>query len=234
MIRTNITRANILKTIVTACYLVLSIASPSAIASDLMSQVHDLQVGWAKANYQLKDDAQTDAFETLIKQGQATTTEYADAAESWIWLGIIQSTYAGKAGPFSAMGYAKDAKASLEKAIEINPEALHGSAYTSLGILYAKVPGWPIGFGDDDEAAKLLEKAIKINPDGIDSNYFYADFLAEQDHYKKAKQHLLKAQAAPARPSRPIADKGRQLEIKKLLSKVNEELEYEALQENDY
>jgi len=235
IIRTNPLRTTILKTMVigTLSLGLLAITSQSVYASDLMTQVHDLQVGWAKANYQLEDDAQTDAFEALIKQGQTATQQYADAAESWIWLGIIQSTYAGKAGPFSALGYAKDAKASLEKAIAINPEALHGSAYTSLGTLYFKVPGWPLGFGDDDEAEKLLKKAMDINPDGIDSNYFYADFLTDQDHYSQAKKHLLKAQDAAARPTRPVADKGRHQEIKNLLAKVAEELEYEASQESD-
>jgi len=205
----------------------------SVLASDLMSDVHDLQVGWAKANYQLEGDAKTSAFESLIEQGKATTTKYANDAESWIWLGIIQSTYAGEAGPLSAMGYAKDAKASLEKALELNPKALDGSAYTSLGTLYFKVPGWPIGFGDNDEAEKLLSNAMKIDPDGIDSNYFYADFLYEQDNYKAAKEHLLKAKAAPARPARPIADKGRHQDIAALLVKVNEELEDENSEADD-
>ena len=86
------------------------------------------------------------------------------------------------------------------------------------------MPGWPLSFGDDDVAAKMLKKALTINPNGIDSNYFYADYLAEQDDYKQAKNFLLKAKAAPARPHRPIADEGRQREIAALLKTVNEEL----------
>jgi hypothetical protein len=55
----------------------------------------------------------------------------------------------------------------------IDPRALQGSAYTSLGSLYYQVPGWPIGFGDDKRAEAMLLKALEINPDGIDPNYFY-------------------------------------------------------------
>jgi cytochrome c-type biogenesis protein CcmH/NrfG len=94
-----------------------------------------------------------------------------------------------------------------------------------LGILYSKVPCWPIGFGDDDKALELLDKALALSPDGIDSNYFYADFLTEQGKYKAAEQHLLKAQQAPARPTRPLADKGRQQEIAVLLAKVQQKLQ---------
>ncbi len=39
----------------------------------------------------------------------------------------------------------KEARASLEAALKIAPEALDGSAYTSLGSLYYQVPGWPLG-----------------------------------------------------------------------------------------
>lgn len=202
-------------------------------ADNLAADIHRLQLDWAKANYELKDEEQSKAFEHLIEQAKAATEKYADKAESWIWSGIIQSTYAGKAGPLSALGYAKAAKADLEKALSINPDALQGSAYTSLGTLYFKVPGWPLGFGDDDKAEEMLKKAVAINPNGIDSNYFYADFLIEQDEYLQAKKYLLKAQSAAPRPQRPLADKGRQIEIAHLLEKVNEELAYDQSSDDD-
>ena len=47
---------------------------------------------------------------------------------------------------------------------------LDGSAYNSLGVLYYKVPGWPVGFGDKAKARELLQKALAINPKGIDAN----------------------------------------------------------------
>jgi len=193
--------------------------------ADVSPEVQALQTGWSKANYQLKDDAQETAFLSLIEQAKALTKAEPTSAEAWIWQGIIQSTFAGIAGPFDAMDYAEAAKAAFEQAMQIDDQALQGSAYTSLGTLYFKVPGWPIGFGDDDKAKELLEKAVQLNPAGIDSHYFYADFLYEQDEYVDAKKHLLLAQAAAPRPNRPIADTGRQADIKQLLAKVTEELD---------
>lgn len=108
--------------------------------------------------------------------------------------------------------------------MKLDDKAMDGSAYTSLGTLYAKVPGWPIGFGDDDKAETMLKKALTINPTGIDSNYFYAQYLIDNNHYKEAETYLLKAQQAPARPSRPLADKGRQQEIEKSLQQVRYKL----------
>ena len=106
----------------------------------------------------------------------------------------------------------------------IDPTVLQGSVYTSLGTLYYKVPGGIIGFGDKNVAREYLEKALQANPDGIDPNYFYGEFLLEQEDYAGAQQALLKARNAPTRPSRPLADKGRQREIAALLDQVNSKL----------
>ena len=45
-----------------------------------------------------------------------------------------------------------------EEAIRIDGNALDGSAFNSLGVLYYKVPGWPIGFGDKAKAKELLRR----------------------------------------------------------------------------
>ena len=76
-----------------------------------------------------------------------------------------------------------------------------------------QVPGWPIGFGDKKKARTYLEKSIQVNPSGIDSNFFYADFLSEQGEYEKAVEYYKKALAAPARPGREDADTGRKKEV---------------------
>ncbi|MNN76418.1 hypothetical protein D3C81_1927940 [compost metagenome] len=108
----------------------------------------------------------------------------------------------------------------LELAIKLDDKALDGSAYTSLGALYYQVPGWPIGFGDDKQAERLLKQALQINPTGIDPNYFYGDFLIDQGHKAQGKLYLQKALAAPARPGRELADKGRHQDIQQRLDKL--------------
>ena len=108
----------------------------------------------------------------------------------------------------------------MDEVIITDPTILDGSAFTSLGSLYYQVPGWPIGFGDDDKAEEMLKKALEINPNGIDSNYFYADFLKENGKSKKAIQYFKKAQNAPARANRPLADKGRLNEISSKLQEL--------------
>ena len=193
--------------------LVLMTSLP-AVASEMDSGLLEIQHRWAQIQYQLEEDKREQAFEKLAGQANELVSAYPDRAEPLIWQGIVLSTWAGAKGGFGALGLVKDARKSLEKALQIDPAALDGSAYTSLGSLYYQVPGWPLGYGDDEKARKLLLKALELNPDGMDPNYFYGDFLIEQGEEKRAQPYLQRGLQAPARPERPVADAGRREEAK--------------------
>jgi tetratricopeptide (TPR) repeat protein len=196
-------------------------AADPAFDAELLS----IQQAWAKVNYETPaGDARAQAFDALEKRAESFTKQHPDRAEALIWEGIIESSYAGAKGGLGALGLAKEARGNLEAAIKINPHALDGSAYTSLGTLYYKVPGFPVGFGDHDKAQKLLKRALEMNPDGIDPNYFYGEFLYEQKEYAQALPYLERAAKAPPRPGREVADKGRKAEIAALTTKVKAKL----------
>jgi len=199
----------------------MTAAFTQQVFADLDGDISHLQQRWAEVNYQLEGKTQLSEFEKLVEEAQQATDSYPDKAEGWIWSGIIKSTYAGAKGGLGALSLAKQSRADLEKAMKLDDTALNGSAYTSLGTLYYSVPGWPVGFGDDDKAGELLGKALTINPDGIDSNYFYGSYLIHEKRYDEARQYLNKAQQAPARPDRPLADSGRQQDILKALAEID-------------
>jgi tetratricopeptide (TPR) repeat protein len=205
----------------------LCLGSLPAFALSEQGQQHlqQLQSRWAEINYQLPPAEREKAFASLSQTAKQAVSAEPKAAELLIWNGIILSTYAGAKGGLGALGLAKEAKASLEHALAADPKALSGSAYTSLGTLYAKVPGWPIGFGDDDKAESLLKQALALNPNGIDPNYFYGDFLFQAKRYTQAQTALEHALLAPGRPGRELADQGRRDEVNTLLSKVRAELQ---------
>ncbi len=194
--------------------------------AQMTDEVAAVQKQWAVVNYQIPEDDKDAAFEKLSEVATQLVLDNPKNAQALVWEGIVYSTYAGVAGTFSAGKLAKHAKKSFEAAIKLDGSILNGSAYTSLGVLYYKVPGWPLSFGNDKKAMKYLKRGIALNPDGIDSNYFYAEFLFDEEgDYKLAKQHVLKAQNAAPRPTRPLADSGRQAEVKSLMAKIDDELE---------
>ena len=182
--------------------------------------VKDLQREWETIKYTLPQAQQEKMFEQLAAKAHAASEAHPDRAEPLVWEGIIMSSWAGAKGGMGALGIAKKAKARYEAAMKIKPDVLDGSAYNSLGVLYYKVPGWPVGFGDDKKAQELLQKALSVNPQGIDPNFFYGEFLMEQGKPGEAVTYLTRALQAPPRPGREIADAGRREEARKLLEEA--------------
>jgi tetratricopeptide (TPR) repeat protein len=212
---------------VLAATFMLAFSAGHAFAADpaFDAELLAIQQSWAKVNYEMPaGDARVQAFDALEKRAEGFAKQHPERAEALIWEGIIESSYAGAKGGFGALGLAKEARGNLETALKIDPKALDGSAYTSLGTLYFKVPGFPVGFGNHDKARELLTKALQLNPNGIDPNYFFGEFLFEEGEYSKALQYLDRAAKAPPRPGREVADKGRQAEIAALTAKVRSKL----------
>jgi len=193
-------------------------------AADFDEQLQNIQTDWGIANYQLPRGQKEAAFKKLVADAERLAAANPTRPEPKIWEAIARSGYAGAMGGvksmFKAMPQVKQARDLLLAAEKIDSSALNGSALTSLGSLYYMVPGWPIGFGDKEKAEQYLKKALQINPDGIDPNYFYGDFLAQQGNEAEAKKHLEKALAAAPRPNRPVADAGRIKEINGLMSRL--------------
>ena len=210
---------------ITACLLLVAL-SPSVWAIDTADEqrLAGIQEGWAYIQYEVPTEQRTAAFEKLATQTTAFTQERPSVAETWIWSGIVTSSWAGAQGGLGALSKVKEAKVDLEKALALDPKALQGSAYTSLAALYDRVPGWPIGFGDANKAEQLLKQALQLNPTGIDSLYFWGDHLYRQKHYVEAKNALQRALLAAPRPGRETADTGRRKEIEVLLVDVNKKI----------
>lgn len=198
----------------------LATAAYAATPDELIRPIQDQ---WAEIKYRTPEKQQEEGYNKLAQQARKLAEQNPGIAEILVWEGIVLSSEAGAKGGLGALGLAKEAKAKLEEAMKLNDKALSGSAYTSLATLYAKVPGWPIGFGDKDKAEEYFRKSLAINPNGIDPNFFYGEYLVDRSRIGEARTYLETASKAPARPGRELADNGRRQEIQSLLAKLNKE-----------
>lgn len=197
----------------------------SATMAAMTDEVKQVQSHWAEVNYMADGEAKEKAFEKLVEQANQAALVNHNLPEALVWQGIVYSSYAGAKGGLGALGLAKKAKKAYEAAIDMDGSVLEGSAYTSLGVLYFKVPGWPLGFGSDKKAEHYLQKGLALNSDGIDANYFYAEYLYEEtDRLNQALDYLHKAEQAKDRPDRPKADSGRRHEIIDLKKRIEKDL----------
>ena len=199
----------------------LTSAVASADQPSMHADVHRLETEWARIKYQVKDESeQLSEIESLKKQADAAVSQYPGQAELLLWDGIVTSENAALANIFQQLGLAKEARGLFERALAVDPSGLNGAIPMSLGVLYYRVPGSPLGFGDDDVARKDLETAIAKDPNGLDANYFYGDFLVEQGEYDKARNVLVHALDAPVDRDRPVWDAGRREEVRQLIAKA--------------
>jgi tetratricopeptide (TPR) repeat protein len=185
--------------------------------------IRPIQEQWAEIKYRQPEKQQVELYHTLAEQAHKIVEANPGMAEALIWEGIVVSSEAGAKGGLGGLSLAKEARQRLDEALKLNDKALSGSAYTSLATLYAKVPGWPLGFGDKERAEEYFKKSLAINPGGIDPNFFYGEYLIDRDRYAEARTYLENALKAAPRPGRELADSGRRTEIQALLAKLNKD-----------
>jgi tetratricopeptide (TPR) repeat protein len=201
-------------------FVVLLLLSTQCVADTLSSALQSLESQWASIYYKTPKARQGSAYRQLLEKATQLKKQHPKAAEPIFWEAVIKAASADTQGALSALSLVNEAKELLQKAISINPNAMDGAAYVTLGTLYYMVPKWPIAFGDSDKAQKLLETALKINPNGIDSNYYYGDFLLTQDRPEEAKKYFENAANAPVRPEQVFADSQLKTEAQKALDQI--------------
>lgn len=215
-------RATALLSPLLAAALSISAAAVARAGDDpVVTQVKQIQTRWETIKFTVPEgDKQTEQMNALGADADSLATKYPDRVEVLIWDGIVTSERASLVNPISALSLASRARDTLEKAYKMNPTVLDAGAPTSLGVLYYRVPGFPVAFGDKAKARKLLEQATEAAPNGLDAWYFYGDFLLAQGEYSKAREAFTHALAIPVRTDRALWDENRRLVITEKLDQI--------------
>ncbi|TAN71112.1 MAG: hypothetical protein EPN17_02885 [Methylobacter sp.] len=203
-------------------FVVLLLLSIQCFAGGLEDSLKNIETEWAFIYYSTPKSKQGPAYIELLDKAENLVRQYPKAAEPIFWQAVLKATYAEQQDAFAALNAIHEARDLLLKAIAINPAAMEGSAYVTLGTLYYMAPKWPISFGDDNAAQQMLETALKINPDGIDANYFYGDFLRLHNRPNDAAIYFERATAAPVRADQLYADNQLKAEAKLALKNTQE------------
>jgi hypothetical protein len=116
-----------------------------------------LSLDWEHVRFQIDNrDEQEKQMAVLAQHAADVAQRYKNRPVAVIWVGIITGEQAllasENSSPFKALGFAKSARDILEKVEKIDSVALDAAAPTVLGVLYSRVPTFPIGFGDKSKA----------------------------------------------------------------------------------
>ena len=187
-------------------FVALLLLSSQCTAENLNDSLQHIESEWASIYYSMPKQKRGPEYCRLLDKTINLSRQHPNNAEPIIWEAIVKATNADHQDAVSALKAIHEARDLLLKAIQINPQAMSGSAYVTLGTLFYMAPKWPIGFGDETTAEKMLQTALKINPNGIDSNYFYGDFLLANNRLNEAEKYFKRAIAVPARAEQIYAD----------------------------
>ena len=202
---------------------ILAFAPGVAAESSAHQLVQSLHDEWADIFYRLPEDEQAVKYEDLLPRVHSLVERYPQEAEPLIVEAFVLCTYAATEFNLGSLRKVERARELLVKSIALNPSAMDGSAYVTLGNLYYRLPGWPISYGDDDQARQYLETALKLFPDALDTNYFYGDFLTGQGEFRQALPYLEKANKVPVRPESLLSDLKLKEELKHRLKIAQEQ-----------
>ena len=197
--------------------LAFACSNAHAQADDLTTRLIAEQQKWDHIQYETPAVDRETAFKALVVTATELARSHPKRAEAHTWLGIALASEGRANGGLGALTVVRQARDAFEKARAIDPEVMGGAVYYGLGGLYANVPRWPIGFGDKERAETLFKEAVAVAPDGLDSNYYYADFLIAQQRPKEARHFLERTLQAPLRAGRELADNGRRAKVKQIL-----------------
>ena len=203
-------------------FVALLLLSSQCFAENLNDSLQSIESEWASIYYSTPKQKRGPEYCRLLERTINLSRQHPKNAEPIILEAIIMASNADHQDAVSALEAIHEARDLLTKAIEINPQAMTGSAYVTLGTLYYMVPKWPIAFGDEATAQKMLQTALKINPNGIDSNYFYGDFLLSNNRLNEAEKYFKRAIAIPARAEQFYADNQLKEEAKLALKSTKE------------
>lgn len=197
-----------------------TLALSPLMAAAFEGELFSLKNRWEHTVTELPANQRESTLKALASEAEQLADQYSDEADVLVWQGIILASYARERGGLGALGTAGDARDVLEQAIEIDPQGLNGSAYVTLGALYDRAPGRPLGFGNSDTAERMFQRALEIRPDGIDVNYYYAAFLKEEGNEQAAREHAQRAVSGTARDNRQVSDEALRRDAETMLNQL--------------
>lgn len=201
------------------------LVTKTASQQDKVLDLKTVQQKWAQIKYHksLSEKEKIKALDLLISAIKKLRAEKEKDVDLRIWHGTVLSTKASLVGGLSALDDIERAKELLEESLVLNDKAMDGFANAILGSIYYKVPGWPIAFGDDEQALEYFKKAVLLDPYGMDSNFYYGEYLYEEGDYVEALVYFKKALDAPKREDFPIWEEGRRQEIRSFIKQIEEQ-----------
>lgn len=137
-------------------------------------------------------------FEKGKDLAEKATKLYPNRVEGHYWLASLIGRVGEEKGILNSLFMVKPMKAELDRCLEIDPK--FPDTYYVLGLLYWKVPGWPVSIGDKKKAVECAQKAVDLKPTDFSFQYGLYEALHAANRDAEAKAVLERIIKMPITP----------------------------------
>lgn len=200
-----------------------SVKDSIALIEEALTEKERSELYWRQARnyYWLGEKREVEIKEQLeyYEKGE----EYAEKAvelnpqcpDCHYWHAVLIGKVGETRGILQSLFMVRPMYNALSKVLELDNE--YASAHYVLGILYRKVPRWPLSIGNLDSSLEHALKAVEYDPDNLEFQLGLAEaYLARREH-DKAREILEMILEAPVMPDAVVESENVKRTAEKLL-----------------
>src|SRR5690606_30887303 len=116
-----------------------------------------------------------------------------------------------------SLSVVSEMRRELETVLELAPD--HAGAHFALGMLYYRLPGWPLSFGDNNRALEYMTAAVELAPDNTTYRLGLAELLLDMRRRDEAIALLEAILEMPLTPGEPVESAEDKIRAQELLGR---------------
>lgn len=145
---------------------------------------------------------QVGLFADAVAYAERAVETQPEGVEGRYWYALTIGRLGEARGILRSLSAASDMRRELETVLELAPD--HAGAHFALGMLYHRLPGWPLSFGDNNRALELMSAAVELAPDNTTYRLGLAELLLDLRRRDDAISQLETIIEMPLTPDEPV------------------------------
>lgn len=160
---------------------------------------------------------QGELFATAVAYAERAVEAAPDGVNGRYWYALTIGRLGETRGILRSLSAAGEMRRELEIVLELAPD--HAGAHFALGMLYYKLPGWPLSFGDNNRALEYMTAAVELAPDNTTYRLGLAELLLDMRRRDDAIALLEAVIEMPLTPDEPVESAEDKIKAQELLAR---------------
>lgn len=160
---------------------------------------------------------QADWFATAVAYAERAVETHPGGVDGRYWHALTLGRLGETQGVLRSLSVVSEMRRELETVLELAPD--HAGAHFALGMLYYRLPGWPLSFGDNNRALEYMTAAVELAPDNTTYRLGLAELLLDMRRRDEAIALLEAILEMPLTPGEPVESAEDKIRAQELLGR---------------